>query len=113
MLNYFLDTDQPPTTVAAYLNEYAQFTCYVRQSMPRLFWFVNSMPVPALPERYGASSTNELPANGTGANSTLRILALEETNNSVILCAVDITGRMIDMSYFNSSASLLVQGSIP
>lgn len=95
--------------MAVYLNEYAQFTCYVRQSMPLLFWFVNSMPVTALPERYNASSSNEPPADGTGANSTLRILALEETNNSVILCAIDITGR-IDRNYFNTSASLLVQG---
>lgn len=67
------------------------------------------MPVPALPENYSASSTSELPADGIGANSTLRILALEETNNSVVLCAVDVTDR-IDMDYFNTSAFLFVQG---
>ena len=107
---HVIDLDQPPSTVTVYLNEYAQYYCYVREGMPRLFWFVNSLPVQGLPERYSVSSTSEPTADGIGSNSSLQILALEETNNSEILCGVDLTGR-IDIHYF-PTAFLLVQGTI-
>ena len=106
-----LDTDQSPSTVAVYLLDFAEFVCTVWQGMPRLFWFVNNMPVASLPESYKAESTTEMISNGMGANSSLRILALEETNNSVILCGVHIdTSDRIDLQYFPSPASLLIQG---
>jgi hypothetical protein len=97
--------------VAAYQFDLAEFVCTVQQGTPRLFWFINSMPVVSLPESYRAESTTETISNGVGANSSLRILALEETNNSKILCGVRIdTSDGIDLQYFPSVASLLVQG---
>ena len=109
----FLDIDQSPLNVTAYLHDFAEFVCTVWQGRPRLFWFVNStsMPVAALPRSYKAVSTIETISNGMGANSTLRLLALSETNNSVILCGVHIdTSDRIDLQYFPSPGSLLVQG---
>ena len=106
-----LDTDQSPSTMAAYLHDIAEFVCTVWQGMPRLFWFVNNVPVAGLPKSYRAESTTEMISNGMGANSSLRISALQETNNSIILCAVHIeTSDRIDLHYFPSPASLLVQG---
>ena len=95
--------------MAAYLLDFAEFVCTVWQGTPRLFWFVNNNPVARLPESYRAESATEIISNGVGANSSLRLLASEETNNSVILCGVDTSGR-IDLQYFPSPASLLVQG---
>ena len=100
--------------MAAYLHDFAEFVCTVWQGMPRLFWFINNMPVTGLPGNYRATSTTERISNGMGANSSLRISALEETNNSVILCAVHNveTSDRIDLQYFPSTASLLVQGIV-
>lgn len=110
IINSCLDYDQPPMSVEAYLNDFAYFICYVRQGMPRLFWFVNgSTPVTALSEIFQAMSTSNPPVDGLGVNSSLRILALKETNNSLISCAVDSVGR-IDFDYFPTPATLLVQG---
>ena len=108
---HFKGLDQPPITMAAYLNDLAFFTCYIRQSMPapRLFFFVNSTPVSSLPARYEAQSFSSNPIDGMGTNLTLQIRALKETNNSLIVCGVDVTGR-IDRDYFPSPALLLVQG---
>ena len=108
--------DQQPVSTAAYLNDYARFVCYVREGMPQLFWFVNSTFVSALPARFNVSSQTDSPQDGIGANSTLRILALEETNNSLITCGVrihdpDMPGR-INLSYFPAPAQLLVQGIV-
>ena len=97
--------------MAAYLHDFAEFVCTVWQGIPLLLWFVNNMPVTGLPESYRAGSTTETISNGMGANSTLRMLASVETNNSVILCAVRVgTSNTIDLQYFPSPASLLVQG---
>lgn len=95
--------------MAVYLHSIAEFTCSVGQGRPRLFWFVNSVTVSALPAKYGASFTSHRTPDGMGTTSTLQILALEETNNSMIQCGVDISVR-IDLHYFSSSAYLLVQG---
>lgn len=97
--------------MAAYLHDLAEFVCTVCQGMPRLFWFVNNLPVTSLPESYRAESTTKAISNGMGANSSLHILASEETNNSIILCGVHVdTSDRIDLQYFPSPASLLVQG---
>ena len=108
--------DQQPLSTAAYLNDYARFFCYVREGMPPLFWFVNSTFVSALPARFNASSQPGSSQDGIGANSTLRILALEETNNSLIRCGVRVhdpaTPGRINLSYFPAPAQLLVQGYI-
>ena len=97
--------------MTAYLHDFAEFVCTVWQGMPRLIWFVNNMPVAGLPRSYKAESTIETISNGMGVNSTLRLLALSETNNSVILCGVHIdTSDRIDPQYFPSPSSLLVQG---
>ena len=106
-----VDSDQSPCTVAAYLLDLAEFVCTVQQGMPVLFWFINNMPVGSLPESYRAESITERISNGMGANSSLRILALDETNNSEILCGVHVaTSDRINLQYFPLAASLLVQG---
>ena len=52
----------------------------------RLFWFVNDMPVNALPLEYQATSTSK---QTRGLQSTLLLLSQEITNNSEIFCAID------------------------
>jgi hypothetical protein len=108
-----LGIDQSPLNVAAYLHDFAEFVCTVWQGMPRLFWFINNIPVAGLPRSYRANSTTETISNGMGSNTTLRVIASEETNNSIILCGVRLdSSDRIDPQYFPSPASLLVQGII-
>ena len=108
---FSLEDDRPPTTVAAYLNDYAEFNCSIQIGMPRIFWFINASLASSLQVSYGASFSSRASPGGMGVSSTLRILALEETNNTEIRCAVDTSG-FINMNYFPSPALLLVQGTM-
>ena len=66
------------------------------------------MFVLSVPLEYGASFM----AGSSTANcitSTLHIRAIEQTNNSLIQCAV-VTGIGLNRTYFPPTAHLLVQG---
>ena len=103
--------DQPPSSVVAYLNDYAEFDCSIRIGIPRIFWFINGSIASSLPMKYNVSFSNQPSSDSTGVSSTLRILALKDTNNTEIRCAVDTSGS-INLNYFPSPALLLVQGMV-
>ena len=99
--------DQPPVSVVTYLDQYATFQCSITEGND-IIWLVNGTNVQALPPKYGAT---DIPESLTGncLNSTLRILAIKQANNSQIQCAVGINKRL-NRTYFSSTALLQVQG---
>ncbi len=100
------DLDQPPTSVTTFLGETASFNCSIRKG--DILWYVDDMFIVSVPSEYGASYM----AGSSMANcitSTLHIRAIEQTNNSLIQCAVGVDGNL-NRTYFPSTAHLLVQG---
>ena len=100
------DFDQPPTSVITYLGEFATFQCSTNKE-GNIFWYVNDMYALGLPLEYEASFMEMPTANYI--NSTLRLRAVEQANNSQIMCAVEINRRE-NRTYF-PSAILQVQGN--
>lgn len=78
-----------PSNKSACLGQFAVFSCSSTVPNSRLFWFVNGAPVTALPEAYDALSSSV-----RDSSSDFRILALEENNNSMIVCAADTSNRI-------------------
>ena len=82
-----------PTDQSACFGDFAIFKCSSQASTSRLFFFVNNIPVVALPRQYEAVSF------GTDERTLeFQILALEETNMSMITCGIDVSGRISDFS---------------
>ena len=74
-----------PTNKTACQGDFTTFWC-TRRFGSTIFWFVDDQPINSLPKVYGAVSTSFVSVGEL--SSKLRILALEETNNSMITCAV-------------------------
>ena len=103
-----LDVDQPPISVIAFLGKRASFNCSIREG-DNILWYVDGIYVPGLPPEYDASFTTERSCNGQCITSVLQIRAIEQTNNSLIQCAV-VTGTGLNRTYFPPTTRLLVQG---
>ena len=78
-----------PSNVSACLGQFAVFSCSSTVPNSRLFWFVNGTTVTALSKAYDTLSSSE-----RDSSSDFRILALKESNNSMIVCAADISNRI-------------------
>ena len=99
------DFEHSPTSLAAFLGDYAEFICTIRKGL--LFWFINGTFVSSILSDMYVSVV--IYPNGMGENSTLQILAAEVTNNSQIQCGVDTSGSI---DQFSEPALFLVQGTI-
>ena len=82
-----------PSNKSACLSDFATFGCSSEASTSRLFFFVNHTPVVALPRRYEAVSFGK-----DERTLEFRILALEATNGSMIVCGIDVSGRISNFS---------------
>ena len=85
--------DIMPANTTACLGQFALFRCKSTVTMSRFFWFVNGTPTTGLPESYHVLSSSE-----DEQSSSFRILAFEETNNSVVTCGIDTSNRISDFS---------------
>ena len=85
-----------PSNTTGCAGDITRFICSSTISSSHLFWFVNDKPVNALPKAFNASSLSY--KSRGGRNSTLQILGLGETNNSIIICAVDASDRISNFS---------------
>ena len=92
-----------PSNRTVCAGDYATFHCSTAGLFSRLFWFLNDSVVNAFPSKYLVSYSVYYTEDGI--NSTLRILGLEEINNSVINCAVHMYASD-RISNFSSSAFL-------
>ena len=103
----FSDIDQPPTSVITYLGEQAAFQCSIGETEGNILWYVDDVYVLGLPLEYEAFFMRMSTADYV--NSTLHLRAVEQANNSQIICAVRINKRE-NRTYF-PSAILQVQGN--
>ena len=100
--------DQPPVSTATFLGENTTFNCSIGDVNGDILWFVNNVYALSGPPEYGTSFMGS--STASCIKSTLQMLAIEQTNNSQIQCAVFINGEL-NRAYFPSPALLQVQGN--
>lgn len=101
--------DLPPSSAIAFLGDTAEFYCSISQEHRDIFWFINDTYVRQLPEEYHAVFVTTPYANGGDRSATLRLSAVDQTNNSRIQCVIG-TPNGLDFYYFPEKALLQVQG---
>ena len=86
-----------PSNETVCAGDYATFHCSSGLINSRIFWFLNDSVVNAFPNKYLVSYSVYYTKSGM-MSSTLRILGLEEINNSVIMCAADLSHGISNFS---------------
>ena len=85
---------------------FAKFNCSIHEGL--LLWFINDTHALSLPRSYNISYVIYPTVDGIGERSTLQILALRDTNNSRIQCAID---PLTDDKIQNYSQPAFLQGN--
>ena len=97
-----------PQSVNATLDSTVHFHCQTAVPVNEVAWYINHAPVNQLNSPNITQAVGP-PANWSHPLHTLQMPALQEYNNSVVQCALIISGRP---HVFTDEATLAIQGAL-